>query len=105
MIGLPDETRGNIFETIELNKSSNPSLRTAGFIYPYPGTYVRIFCLEKGYIDESPPVVNYDNETIIRNSNISKKKQKGLQKLSFYIPLFQNGYIQLCFYVNMKLFF
>ncbi|MBN2452662.1 MAG: B12-binding domain-containing radical SAM protein [Candidatus Omnitrophica bacterium] len=40
MIGLPGETRENVFETIELNKSLDIPAVNVYAIYPYPGTEI-----------------------------------------------------------------
>ncbi len=38
MIGLPEETRENVFETISLNKELNVDSVNVYIVYPYPGT-------------------------------------------------------------------
>ena len=40
MIGLPGETRENVFETIRLNKKLNVQAINAYVVYPYPGTEI-----------------------------------------------------------------
>ncbi|MDC0336051.1 B12-binding domain-containing radical SAM protein [Pseudodesulfovibrio sp.] len=40
MIGLPGETRENVFETIRLNKRMGVSAANVYIIYPYPGTAI-----------------------------------------------------------------
>ena len=40
MIGLPEETRDNVFETIRFNKKLNIEAANIYCIYPYPGTEV-----------------------------------------------------------------
>ena len=40
MIGLPEETRENVFETIRLNKKLGVSAVNVYVVYPYPGTEI-----------------------------------------------------------------
>ena len=40
MIGLPGETRENVFETIKLNKELGVHAINVYIIYPYPGTEI-----------------------------------------------------------------
>lgn len=40
MIGLPEETRENVFETIKLNKMLNIETSSVYILYPYPGTHI-----------------------------------------------------------------
>jgi len=51
MIGLPFETRGNIFKTIELNRLAKPSSATVSYFYPYRGTPLRDVCVDEGFFD------------------------------------------------------
>lgn len=42
LLGLPDETRENVFETIRLNKNFNVDSANVYIVYPYPGTQIAI---------------------------------------------------------------
>ena len=104
MLALPEETLSNIYETIELNRAIMPSLVSAGFMYPFKGTYARTYCIEKGYIDKDPPLVNYDFESIIRNPYVSKEKQKSMQKtftLYCTVPKYLFPLVFLCEFNNI----
>jgi len=99
MIALPEEGRKEIFDTIEVNRGANPGLTSATFVYPFPGTPLRDYCLEKGYITENDPVIDHDRDTIIRNDKISKKELLGLQKtfvLYTLIPKWLYPILRLC---------
>ena len=80
LIALPEEGRKEIFDTIEVNRQADPGLTSVAFVYPFHGTPLRKYCLEKGYIKEDDPLVDYDQDTIIRNDKITKKEQLGLHK-------------------------
>ena len=80
MIGLPFETRENIFETIELNRKSRPDTSSVVFLEPYPNTGIYSVSIENGYI-EPGYVPTYDFFTPhIKEKLISHKELKGLIK-------------------------
>jgi hypothetical protein len=66
MIGLPFETREDIFDTIRLNKGLGTDAQSVGIFYPYKGTPIRTFCERRGLLDEdferkllSSPTMNF----------------------------------------------
>lgn len=104
MLGLPTETRKNIFETIESNRKAKVDIAVVNFFYPFEGTPLREFCLKKGYISNNPGIVNYALDTILNMPQISKKELKGLRKtfsLYFKLPKFLYPLIRLCEYDNI----
>ncbi|MCK5579867.1 MAG: cobalamin-dependent protein [Candidatus Omnitrophica bacterium] len=99
LLGLPEEGRKEIFDTIEANRQSDPGVTCAGFVYPFAGTVLREYCLKKGYIDEDVPMVNYDVDTVIRNDRISKQEQYGLLKtfiLYVSVPKWMYPIVRFC---------
>ena len=50
MIGLPGETRNNIFETIKLNKELHVEANNVYIVYPYPGTPLYEYGVKIGII-------------------------------------------------------
>jgi radical SAM superfamily enzyme YgiQ (UPF0313 family) len=52
IIGLPDEDREDILQTIMLNRKINPTSATVTFFHPYRGAPLRPLCVERGYIPE-----------------------------------------------------
>jgi len=94
MIGLPDETRENIFTTIELNRKISKildgkfNLNVFTFV-PFSGTKLREIALEKGYLkkDEKIPFTYFAKSTLTMPS-ITKEEIKGLEKtMALYIKL------------------
>ena len=86
MIGLPDETRENIFETIELNREIVKILRgkltlNVFTFMPFTGTKLREICLEKGYItgNEDLPLSWY-NRSVLNMPSLSQDEIAGLEK-------------------------
>jgi anaerobic magnesium-protoporphyrin IX monomethyl ester cyclase len=67
LIGIPYETKENIFETIRLNKRAKIRSASVNFYVPYEGTKLKELCLEKGWLKD-------DHE-----SNYSLKESSALQ--------------------------
>jgi len=94
MIGLPDETRENVFETIELNREVTSLLKgyygLNNFIFiPFAGTKLRQICIDKGYItgEEDIPL-SFFKESLLTMPSMSKEEIQGLEKtMAFYILL------------------
>ena len=53
IIGMPEETRENIFETIELVRECEPRSINSSIFIPYYGLALREYCVKKGYLDDS----------------------------------------------------
>ena len=53
MIGFPDETREQIFDTIELNRRCGVDDVNCFIFVPYRGTRLHEICVERGYISAS----------------------------------------------------
>ena len=50
IIGVPDETREQIFETVELIRECEPKSINSNIFIPYQGTMLREYSIERGYI-------------------------------------------------------
>ena len=57
MVGLPEETEEKFQDTIRINQEINPDVISLSVFYPYPGTELYDYCLEKNYLhpEESLP--------------------------------------------------
>jgi len=80
MIGLPEETREDIFETIRLNKKIKTKPVIVYFFYPFKGTPLREICQQKNYIQEdsnSRPTV----DSMLRMPQISHKELRAIRKV------------------------
>jgi len=94
MVGLPDETRENIFETIDLNRKiskilkGNHTLNVFTFI-PFAGTKLREICIEKNYISKDFDIpFSYQKESILNMPSLSKEEIYGLEKtFAMYVLL------------------
>ncbi len=54
MIGLPEETLKDAWETIKLNRASQPDWFLLSVFFPYPGTALHEKCIKEGIIKETP---------------------------------------------------
>jgi radical SAM superfamily enzyme YgiQ (UPF0313 family) len=90
IIGLPDETREDILQTIELNRQAKPDSATVTFFHPYRGAPLRKLCVEKGYINEedSKHEDMYRAESHLNMPQITKKELSNLmQAFQLYFKL------------------
>jgi len=80
IIGFPDETRENIFETILLNREADPDSIMIHPFNPYFGTELYNYCLKKGYIKEGQHGKDYRQDYILEQPSISQKELYGLYR-------------------------
>lgn len=80
MIGLPFETRENIFETIELNRRCRPATSSVVFIEPYPNTEIYSICVSNGFVEPGYIPTFSFNTPHINEKLISHKELRGLIK-------------------------
>ena len=98
MIGLPGETRENIFETIKLNKTVSEilkgkhSLNIFTFI-PFAGTKLRKMCIEKKYIEGNEDIpLSYFKHSLLNMPSLSKEEIYGLEKTFVLYTLLPESY-------------
>ena len=93
IIGFPDETREQIFETINLNRRIKAESFSACIFQPYHGTSLRDYCIERGYIDENYLAGDVHLETGLNMPQITKEEIRGLQRtFSLYVRLPEKYY-------------
>jgi radical SAM superfamily enzyme YgiQ (UPF0313 family) len=84
IIGLPYESRKEIFDTIELNRillGMNPGFRASVAIFnPYEGTKLKEICLKEGFISKDNFAKDYRGEIALDMPQISKKELLGLHR-------------------------
>ena len=83
IIGMPDETRDLIFDTINFVRKLPDNIDATGaFIFaPYHGTPLRDLAIRKGYIkDEEICSLSNTSESMLRMPTISKNEIQGLAK-------------------------
>ena len=86
IIGLPYETREDIFQTIELNKQCKVDSVSASIFMPYEGTKLRELCINEKLVDPNQEVFGDGTEPLIDNPYISHKELLGLyHTFSLYV--------------------
>lgn len=90
IIGLPDEDRQDILDTITLNRKINPTSATVTFFHPYRGAPLRKMCVERGYIDinQGKHEDVYRSDSQLNMPQITKQELKNLmQSFQLYMKL------------------
>ena len=88
IIGFPDETREQVFETINMNRRIRAESFGAYVFQPYHGTALRDYCIEKGYISKEHLSGNAHADPALDMPQLSKEEITGLQKtFALYVNL------------------
>jgi radical SAM superfamily enzyme YgiQ (UPF0313 family) len=89
MIGLPGETEEMIWDTIELNRACGVKTPSVGLFYPYPGTPLREYCMQNGYLE-----ADFDDTTqeaaLYTKSVLKQDHIIAPDKLSHYLEYFSS---------------
>ena len=80
IIGFPDETREQIFETIDLSRDVDAESFGAYIFQPYQGTSLRDYCVRKGYISEDYLAEDVHFSSGLTMPQITKEEIGGLQR-------------------------
>ena len=80
MIGLPFETRKNIYETIDLNRRCKPDTSSVSFLEPYPNTEIYSTCVNNNFVDSGYVPTHNFFAPHIKEILISHKELTGLIK-------------------------
>ncbi len=80
IVGFPDETREDIFETIELNRKCNVTDVNVFIFTPYRGTKLRQVCVDKGYIPPDHIAHSHILESTLKMPQISSEEIYGLYR-------------------------
>ncbi|MCZ7393733.1 MAG: radical SAM protein [Candidatus Methanoperedens sp.] len=93
MIGFPDETREQIFDTINLNRIINADSSSLFIYTPYRGSELRQYCIEKGYVKPDLLMGSVFQNSILKMPQITNDEIKGLfRTFSLYIKLPEEYY-------------
>lgn len=120
MIGLPYETRKEIFDTIDLNKRAKPTTCTITYFHPYRGSELRDLCIKERFYDASKEREYesvYREESCLSLPQISSDTLRGLLKTflmyvklpKFFYPMIRiaegESYISKGVYLLLKRLF
>jgi len=80
IIGIPGEGRGEVFDTIRLNKQCAPDSATVNTLYPYRGTWIHRHCVDNGYLDKDGAGEGVRAGSILTLPTISAAELAGIQR-------------------------
>jgi radical SAM superfamily enzyme YgiQ (UPF0313 family) len=80
MVGLPYETRNDIYKTIELNRKMNSDSIQASVFVSFLGTELFELCQEKGWIDPEKTTTSYYTGTTTKYPHITQNELMQLRK-------------------------
>jgi radical SAM superfamily enzyme YgiQ (UPF0313 family) len=80
MIGLPDETREDFLQTINVNREAKVDTPMLSFFYPFPGTKLRNYCINKGYINNDCYEVDYAVSSVLKMPQFTIEEMEGLKR-------------------------
>ena len=92
IIGFPDETREQIFDTISLNRRIKAESFGAYIFQPYQGTSLRDYCVNKDYISEDYLAEDVHFSSGLTMPQITKEEIGGLQRTFALYTKLPEGY-------------
>ena len=88
IIGFPDETREQVFRTIELNRKISVDSLMAYIFNPYRGCTLYDVCVKKGYISPRTLGKDYRADAMLKMPQLSQEEIMGLQRtFALYVRL------------------
>ncbi len=99
MIGLPTETRKDLFKTIKLNKKCKVSTLNVYYLYPFPKTEIRDYCESNDLIPSDEAHISIYEGEKFNLSEIPLNKLRDLRKtFILYVKLSKMYYplIRIC---------
>lgn len=95
IIGIPDETREDVFDTINLNRAIKSDSISAFIFTPYKGTKLHQYCLEKGYISSTASFTgDLVKRSILNMPSMSTEEIRGLLRtFPLYVKFPKEDYI------------
>ena len=99
MIGLPFETREDIFQSIGLCRHIRPTVAIVSIFQPLPGQVLRKICIEEGFITGNEPMPTFTGNSILKMPQISSDQIVNLRRtflLYAYLPKQYYPQIEKC---------
>lgn len=88
ILGLPNEARKEVFDSINLVRECQPSVVNTFLLYPYKGTEIREWCIKNGWLDPNSRQEYVDTHQgyILKNPNFTEDDLQTLRKVfSLYV--------------------
>jgi radical SAM superfamily enzyme YgiQ (UPF0313 family) len=96
MIGLPTETREEIWQTIELCKGIDSKVNSVAIYQPFPGQALREKCLALGYITGNEPMASFTRGSVLKQPHITQEEIYGLWRtFMLYAKLPETHYTEI----------
>lgn len=80
IIGFPGETREIVFDTININRTANPTTVNVYIFAAYKNSPLYNYCLNEGFLDKDAVVNQLMDGTELKNQPLSYQELKGLQR-------------------------
>jgi radical SAM superfamily enzyme YgiQ (UPF0313 family) len=99
MIGLPTETREEVFQTISVIREIKPDLSNMSVFFPFQGVPLRQLCIEKGYMTGSERSRTFTDASVLMNQPMTADEISNLRRnYGLYISLPEKYFpqIELC---------
>jgi len=81
MIGIPHETRDNVFETISVNRQAGVDLADVSVLFPFPGTPIHDYCKEEGFLKKELSEQDYYRaEPVLDMPQLKREDITGIMK-------------------------
>lgn len=109
MIGLPYETREDIFKSIELARRIKSTIAVVNIFQPMPGQKLREICIKEGFMKGNEKMCRYSAGSVLNMPQITAEEIKNLSRVfPLYVKLPKEYYSQIekCekdYYGNKKL--
>ena len=88
MIGFPTETRAEAFQTIHFIRDLDLDISIMSIFYPFPGTPLREYCIEKGFITGKEKTTSFTDPPILKNQPMSPMEVYNIRRVySLYARL------------------
>lgn len=82
MMGLPTETREDIYDTIRLNRQAAVDLADVSMLYPFPGTKIFDIVKSRGYLVKNWEDITYTrSEAVLDMPQLTKGDMNGIIKV------------------------
>lgn len=96
IIGFPDETREQVFRTIEVNRKISVDNLMVHVFNPYQGTTLYDVCVKKGYISPGTLGGDYRADAMLKMPQLSQDEIMGLQRtFALYVRLPKNRWPEI----------
>lgn len=100
MVGIPEETYEEYLDTVKLNRTILPDQMQISIYYPYPGTELANYAIEKGYLPSKEVFSHsYFSESILDMKKFPKWKIKIAYTMFHFNVFKEQSFIKAVYYL------